>query len=450
MNPEFRKVLKGQFAKRGRSMASVSTALGKSRPWLQRLLAGTRKLREDHLNAILDELGVSLEELFAEYLRETSSPQLALKSDWSLNPALILRALRVENDPDLDWIDSFRSLSMAPVALDSQFALHPKVARIDDIREFDRQAALVEARSWLQSILRRARGRRLSPEETAHACSALGVWASIQRTLGRQNLAAKTLELALEVHGYAPSSASWGDLLERTATTVYEFGYPLVGYPLMQQALAIATATNDPQKILRTTFRTGVLAYRSGQREMARALFRKVADDSQSDQLRLAGAISYLAFDYKERSKLQEAIEQLERLTPFLPELPIGNRLFLLGQQANILAELGQLEAAQLIYERILEQCRPHFSPIDTAIALLYLLEILARRGRQDLFVHHARRIHDLLSELDDTPLARDVLRTLLLAVRRNENLEAAQIAGLREQFQETSRLSRQDTRLKN
>ena len=435
MNPEFRRVLKQQIKQRGHTMASIASALGRSRAWLQRLMAGTRNLREDHLHEILGVLDMSLEELFATYLQEVAAPEPTIQADFSQRPARLLRSLRGRRDPDLGWLERFREISLAPVTRDSWFPLHPRVGRLDDAREHDRQAALVEADSWLRSLYRLAGERRLRPEKTSHLCSALGVWSSIQCALGHLTLATKSLELAFSLHGHAPSVPSWGDLLERTARVAYEYGYPLAGFPLMQQALTIASSGGDPGREVRAMLGLGSLAYRTGQRELARSLFQRILEHPAADPQRTAGAISFLALDAEREGELERATQHLARLAPVLSELPARHRLSLLGRQAHILAEAGELESARALYEQVLQQCRPHFSPIDRSLALLHLLEVLALLGNHDMVLHHARNLNDLLAELEDTPLAREVLNALALAIRQGETLHAERLTETRQRL---------------
>ena len=110
MYRELRALLESQLKQRGRSMASVAAALGKSRAWLQRLLAGTRPLTVEQLETILVEIGTTPEEFLAEYLQQAQSPHPTLKSDGLINPAHLLRQLRSRTEADVGWLSAFQRM----------------------------------------------------------------------------------------------------------------------------------------------------------------------------------------------------------------------------------------------------------------------------------------------------------------------------------------------------
>ena len=125
MNAILRGLLARQLEKRSRTPASVSKALGRNPSWLYRILSGERRITVDSLEAALLEIGVGLDEFFAEYLRKVCSPHLVTKSGYSEDPHLILRALRGRKDPDLDWIGEFSSDRVTPLQPGKSFSLHP-------------------------------------------------------------------------------------------------------------------------------------------------------------------------------------------------------------------------------------------------------------------------------------------------------------------------------------
>ncbi|MEM1182145.1 MAG: hypothetical protein AAGM22_27605, partial [Acidobacteriota bacterium] len=415
---------------------SVAEALGRTRAWLQRLIAGTRPLTLQHLESILGEIGTTEEEFLAEYLRQAQSPQLAIQSDALLNPTLLLRALRGDANTSLGWPEAFRNANCTRPSPGDNFPLHPRVRRIDDAREHDRYSALAESEDWLRSFLRRSHQRRLTANETAQLSTALGVWSSLQRALGEQRRGALALELAWDLNGEAPSSPSRGDLLERTSIAVADFGFPKLGSPFMQQALAIAITSEDAHCRAKRLLGIGLLQYRLEEMQLATQTFIRVLSHPGTDSIRGVAAASYLALIYEGQGKLQKAWDTLEQIGHGLTDIAPRAQLWPLGIQARVLRGLGKLAESKVIWEEILALSPRFLSPLDQAATLVQLAEVLAELGQSGDLRTHLHHFKRLAIELEDTPLARVVLKTLQATVQSGEAITLASVRQVQAQLQ--------------
>ncbi|MEM8997024.1 MAG: hypothetical protein AAGF23_19730, partial [Acidobacteriota bacterium] len=401
---------------------------------------GERRVAIDSLENIVLEIGLGLDEFFAEYLREVCSPHLVTKSGHGEDPQLILRALRGGKDPDLGWIGEIPPDRVSPLRPGQSFPIHATAGRLDDAREFDRHAALVDAEAWLRSLVRRTEYRRLSPEETSHLCTALGVWASIQRALGHHARGVKALELAWRLHGEVLSAPSCGDLLERTSMAVYEHGFPVLATPFMQRALAVANQWEDQRREIKALLGCAILAFRSGEHSLTVKICTRILKHPGADTIRKTGATSFLALAYEQVEELEKAAECLRQAT-FVdePGLPPLARLSLLGLRARLLKSLGNLEPARALYEKILEASRPHASPRYRGFVLLHLAEILVELNDPSFAERLSREVESLVSELEDTPASRAIMAGLLSALRRGEQPTSRSITEMRAQLEKLS-----------
>lgn len=443
MNPVLRSLLTRELERRSRTPASVSRALGKNPSWLYRILSGERRITVASLEEVVLELGLGLDEFFAEYLQVVCSPHMVTKSGHAEEPQMILRALRGPRDPDLGWISELSRNRVTPLQPGQSFPIHAKVRRLDDAREFDRHAALVDAEAWLRSFHARSKQRRLSARETSQLCTALGVWSSVQRSLGKQAHGAKVLELAWGLHGTVVSSSSSGDLLERTAMSLHQFGYSDLGLPLMQRAFAIATFEPDEEQTqARRTLGVGILAFHSGESRQALGALTQTLEHPGADSLRIAAATGLLARISEREGELEKARRLLGQLLPRWGELPVYVQHSILGHQARILRAAGDLSAARSAYEQLLEHSYPLLAGIDRASIVLHLAEVLLELGLARELCTLSQHLNGLLVELEDTPAARKIIGGLLLAIRRGEEILLADLREMQRQLLEPSTIS--------
>ena len=432
MNTVLRGVLERYLSERSRSSSSVSRALGKSDEWLYRILRGERRITVENLEAVVLEIGVGLDEFFVDYLKAVNSPLLEAESGHSEDPAVLLRALRGDRDPSLGWIGELCQDRVTLLQPGISFPLHANVQRLDDAREFERQAALVEAEAWLRRLHKRSQQRRrLNAEETSQLCTALGVWSSIQRAIGRSMLSVKALELVWELHGEAPMAPSYGDLLERTAVTLHHFGYTALGCPLMQRSFAVA-AFEDEQRKLRAHLGLAIFAFHSGYVIEAQQVFLQIRQHPEADDLRVASATSFLARIEEEGGRLEEATRYLDHLEPRLASLPLYMQLALLWRRSRLLKAAGALTPARRIYEQLVASSRFLIGPVDRAVLLLHLVEVLVELEDFEALESVVPKVASLLEDLEDTPLARKVMSLLLLTLRQGDELDTSSIRTMR------------------
>ena len=428
-------VLQQTIDRSGFTVPEITEKLGRERSWLYRLLNRSRPVRIEHAEEIYAALGHPIAQYFVACLNRLNSPHVAAKSDLASNPSVLLRILRGESNPDLGWLEQFRSRRVSQPDGSASYRLHPKVRRIDDAREFNRQAALVDVERWLRSFERRCRRRRITMQETSQLATALGVWASIQRVNGHQALGLKALELAWELHGDNPWIASTGDLLERSSTAVYKYGYPLLGVPLMQRAHGIVSMLGDPDGEAKTMLGLGILAFRTGNGEGARSAFEQVLEHPGADSFRRVAAGNYLAMAFEASGALEQARSHLNELASYLPDLPIAAQLPIRAVEARVLQHLGDLEGALAIHEDVFAKAQQHYSPLNRAVALLHLVETQMQLGRVGMLSSYSGHLAVLIGELEETPLSREILKSLLLRIRTDRKLAAEEIVRMREEI---------------
>ena len=256
--------------------------------------------------------------------------------------------------------------------------------------------------------------------------------------LGHQARGAKALELAWHLHGDVPTAPSCGDLLERMSVAISEYGFPLLGIPSMQRALAIAVQHQDNYRETKTLLGLGILAARSGDDELATGTFHQILDRPGVDRLRFVGAATFLALAHEKRGQLEAATQVLNRIES-LAELPHRAQHSVLGCRARVLAQLGELDAAKELFEQLLVSARPHLSPLHQGFVILQFAEVLVRQRAFQALRGLTSHLDSLLPELEETPLAHCILLGFVAMLKSGEAPALERLKAMQEEYPETS-----------
>ena len=199
---------------------------------------------------------------------------------------------------------------------------------------------------------------------------------------------------------------------------IYEYGFPALATPFMQRALAIASQWEDQHREVKALLGSAILAFRIGENGLTAKICSRILQHPGTDAIRAAGATSFLALAYEQDGELGKAVDCLRQAAqaagPALPPLALISQL---GLKARFLRQLGHLESARDLYEQILQVRRPHASPRYRSFILLHLAGVLVDLGETPAISELSRDLESLVSELEDTPAAREILTGLLIAI---------------------------------
>lgn len=219
---------------------------------------------------------------------------------------------------------------------------------------------------------------------------------------------------------------------------VSEYGFPVLGTPLMQRALAIAVQHQDDYRQTKALLGLGILASRSGDSELAKSTLHQLLDRPGVDRLRFVGAATFLALGYERQGQLEAATQVLNRIES-ITDLPHRAQHSVLGCRARVLAQAGELAAAKELFEELLAAARPHLSPLHRGFIVLQFAEVLLRLEDFQTLRGLASQVDTLSAELEDTPLAQRILLSFCTALKHGEALAVESLRSMQVEYSKSA-----------
>lgn len=366
------------------SLADVGRRLSPSgnSGWLSLGLLGKRKLSIPRIRQILDAIGVGEGEFFQEYASQVSPIDVEIRA---ARPQDLLRRARGGQGVRSDLLARVTEQSIQPIREGALYSVPERSREIDAIRESSRDTANFHAEIWVLGLLRDATtGSGLVEAKVAELASALGVWGSLQRLLGRAVASARALEIALDLHGINHWSPAYADLLERAGMTLRELGAIEDGLGLVRDAAALFRVHGDSWSESKALLMLGVLAYHSGKPSVAKVAYERCIEAGADDRRR-SSAIIGLAAVANEEGQFDES-EAYLREARSIEGLPPRIELQIRWQSALLAVRRGQHESAADDLESLLQEALDHCEPIDLFLLFFDLAEVLAYMGAQSRF----------------------------------------------------------------
>lgn len=388
-----RLLLRRYIQQRGQFAGNVSEALGHHRSWLPKVLRGKLQLTLEHIEAVLDEIEVSPADFFADCLSNASAGLPPSQEGVVFQrPEYLLKGLLHSDSDEIERVpglDRWRERAQLPPSPGASFDLDRRVQEIDDLREHDADAAIVEAKLWLDQLYKRCAQRRLEAQDAVRVASALGVWASALRVRGHIEAAARVLLEAFTLHGRATSSPTYADLLERLTLLLRDAGYSSWALDPIQRAYAIFEISEIGAREARALLVMGLIHVYLGHSEQAERVFLRCLEHKDADLIRRAGAAINLVVTYEKAGRLEKASTVLQLIERNQDLLPQTWRSAVQGARGRILHQQGlPTEASRHLY-LALSVADGHIAPCSQFLLALDLAAVLVDLG-------HFRELREL------------------------------------------------------
>ena len=419
----------------GVPVAEVARRVGKTRAWLTKILHGERRIAADMIDEVLKAAEVDLHVFWSDYLQSLGSPRPLREVLDNQSPELLLRAIRQGRSARSETLEAVASLTFPVLSPEGQYEIDPRAEEIDSLRESNPVYARTEAEHWVRELHLQGLRKRLDASDAARMATSLGVWGSTLRVRGQVHLAAQVLELALKLHRDATSSATYADLLERSAFIFKGFGYLELSVGLIQRAIGIISLAGDEHRHSKAVLALGIVYLYLERKSLAEDAFLRVMRSPGSDLVRKAGAAVNLVALYENRGDFDKASSILGQIDPYRDVLPATWISQLQGLKAFILTHRGEhLEAADLLIESL--RLAWQSLPADrTFVVFINLAIVLIRSGRYEELVSRASIQSELLTRLEDTPSSREIASAFIEMILSGQMLETTEVEAIRSRF---------------
>ena len=428
----------------GVPVAEVARRVGKSRAWLTKILHGERRIAADMIDEVLKAAEVDLHVFWRAYLESLGSARPLQEVLDNQSPELLLRAIRQGRSARSETLEAVASSTFPALLPEGQYEIDPRAEEIDSLRESNPAYALAEAEHWVRELHLQGLSKRMDASDTVQMATRLGVWGSALRVRGQTHLAAQALELALKLHGKATASATYADLLERSAFILKGFGYLTVAVGMTQRAVGIFSTLHDERRRARSILALGILHFYRGEDDLAEFYFSSMLKIRDTASIQRAAATVNLAVIYEKKKCWGKAIATLEEFVGFEASTPPVWVCLSRGLLGRILAQSGSLEEGAERFRSCKHLRRNHLSPEKSFLFFLDFATVLIELGQLEELKNEAREQAEMLALLENTPISKRVAEAFLVSVAVGKSLDQSLVRDVASRFSEALKRDRE------
>jgi tetratricopeptide (TPR) repeat protein len=279
----------------------------------------------------------------------------------------------------------------------------PLLDELEEERFFDRESAQSKTEALAELLFAEMTATRcgpLSARRMGELGATIALWASIQRTHGLRDLAAKALIVAFPLVRRSGSAWAHGSCLQRASHVLRDFDRPDLAVAMLQEALTKFTTAEAWLEVWRTYVDRGT-HYSSfpDYAESTDAYEVALEHLPASDWRFRAGALQGLATNAHKQGKLIEAQALILRAVNECAK-PNHITAFLRWREAAIHFDLGRIDDAVLGFHESLALMGKFASAGDIALVALDYAEVLLRAEKLNRFEILVREVTEWLPAL--------------------------------------------------